>query len=136
MKLLNTFAILFAAFAGLTILNRFYDLLPHIDTETVIYVVGYSLYPLVVVLIGLFFFRVKVMLGYWILLLFQVYILFMHGHEYISLMWPQYEMASPDFLHETSLPFWKFIFPLELLFGLLSLGLLVKIHRKMVAESS
>ncbi|ADR22897.1 hypothetical protein MATR_32540 [Marivirga tractuosa] len=125
------FTILFGVLASLFALNRFYDLLDNSHFLLSVLIIALSFHVLIIMLIGLKLFNKFKSIGFWILLIFPIFVLIRHSYEYWTLINSKPIIIIPDnILSQMTMPYLDLIFFLELATGILALVLLFIENRK------
>ncbi len=130
-QLLNIVVLAFGIFAGLFILNRFYDLLQHRESISLVFIFAYCLHVLVILGIGLILFNKQGKIGFWFLLIFESYLIIRHSIEFRNYKLSNLRFEVPGaVLKDLTIPFFELIFATEILLGLISIVLLIKINKR------
>ena len=130
-RILNTTTVIFGFLAGLFILNRFYDLIDYANRSTSILIIGYCIHCLIVLIFGLLLFNNKKTIGFWLLLLFESYLMIRHSLEFANYKFANPSLVAPsDIVENWTIPYYEFIFFSELIFGLSSIVFLVVLKRE------
>lgn len=126
-RLLNIITLTFCLFAGLFTLNRFYDLINHSDAISLTLILAYCLHILIILGIGLILFNKHKQLGFWLILIFESYVIIRHSIEFKSYILPDQRLQIPDeILNDLIIQYYELIFVAEILLGLTSIILLIK----------
>jgi len=137
MSIHKILTLLFGIFGSFFVLNRFYDILDNSDLLILILIIAFSSHILIILLIGLNLFNKKKTTGFWILLIFQLFILLRHTYEYwtISTYKPIIDISA-SILNQMTIPYLDFIFYFELATGLAATTLLFIVNRKWKVANS
>ena len=137
-RLLNLTTLTFGLFAGLFTLNRFYDLINYSDSISLTLILAYCLHILIILGIGLILFNKQKKIGFWLILIFESFVIIRHSIEFKSYLLPDQRLKIPDeILNDLIIPYYELIFVAEILLGLTSIILLIKTKkRKTVANST
>lgn len=133
MNVHKALTILFGILAGLFVLGRFYDILHHSNLILSILIVAMSFHVVIILAIGLVLYNRKKLTGFWLLLIFQFFVLARHIYEYWTMKAYQPVVDIPgDVLSRITMPYLDLVFFSELIIGLAAIVLLFATskHRK------
>lgn len=136
-QLLNLFTVLFGIMSGLFMLNRFYDLLEKISGNSTLSIAAYCSHALLILVLGLILFAKKGNYGFWLLLIWEVYLIITHALEFNNYMNTYSSLPLPEGMRDMwTIPYYNVIFLAEMVFGFSAVVLLVKINRQRVANEA
>jgi len=131
MNLHKILTIVFGVLSSLFVLNRFYDLLDGSSPMISILIIALSFHIFIILLIGLRLFYKHKKSGFWILGVFQTYLLIRHSYEFWSLKTYKPIINVPsNILEQLTMPHLDLIFYLELITGIVATAALVITNKK------
>jgi hypothetical protein len=134
MRSLTISTIILSITAGLFVLNRFYDMLPHSDPSTLVIILFYSFLPAILLLLGLALLYRKKIAGLWLMIICCCYLLVRHSLMYRSLRFRQQTFATPEHIAQRfTIQHIDVIFAIELATVIATLYLLARNKKRLMA---